>query len=225
MADVLSTYYQWDSRFYAYGHSNGAAMTHHLAVNGAGPSGIAPSASQLIESPKINTLPDGSLYLQTTLPSPLATSAIPIVSFHGDSDDVIPYEGGPLFTWGYTLYPTSTSLDLYAQLNGCSSGVAPTTTSVPAAMDSGITTATKMVYDTCDVTHYKVIGGRHGVANTIDGDAPTKIAVDFFAELEKRGDGDGGDLKEDNVDADGGAVIGSPGVTVLLTVIALIFTT
>ena len=185
--DVLKANFDWEGRFYAYGHSNGAAMANKIAVNGVGFSGIAASASQLIQTPTSSTAPSGSSYLLNSLPNEKATK-IAMLSMHGDADGTIPYDGGDLFDTGYVLMSESESQRNYAILNGCgASADTPVETTVEAVIGSGAaSTAIKRVFVGCDVTSYQVVGGNHDVANSIAGDSLTKIGIDFFAGIESK---------------------------------------
>ncbi|GMH74738.1 hypothetical protein TL16_g06542 [Triparma laevis f. inornata] len=199
MDDILSKYYGWSGSFFGYGHSNGAALVNKLAANGAGFHGLAAAATQLVESPESSNDPVGSNYLYNTIPNPKA-KLVPMLGMHGDSDGTIPYDGGELFGGPYVLYSERDSQDIYAVLNGCTEDQTYTETTVGAVTDSGETsTATKYEYP-CNVVGYKVAGGNHGVAQSIDGKSPTKVAMEFFkdidgvvaSELEETHVGDGG---------------------------------
>ncbi|GMI08645.1 hypothetical protein TrVE_jg11350 [Triparma verrucosa] len=208
--DILKKYFSWDGSFFAYGHSNGAALANKLAANGVGFHGIAAAASQLIQTPESSADPAGSSYLYNTIPNPVA-QLIPMLSLHGDSDGTIPYDGGVLFGGPYVLYSEADSQRIYADLNGCTSDETYSETTVPAVTDSGVTsTATKYTYDACNVVGYKVSGGDHGVANSIDGKAITKVAMEFFKDVD--GVVSSEVLTEDH-SADDGAANGLSGVS------------
>lgn len=202
MDDILSKYYGWRGSFFGCGHSNGAALVNKLAANGVGFHGLATAATQLIKSPESSNDPVGSDYLYNTIPNSSA-KLVPMLSMHGDSDGTIPYDGGELFGGPYVLYSEGESQDIYAELNGCTEDQTYSETTVDAVTDKGVTsTATKYEYP-CDVIGYKVVGGDHGVAQSIDGKSPTKVAIEFF----KNVDGVVASENEDNSvnDGEGGA--------------------
>jgi poly(3-hydroxybutyrate) depolymerase len=184
--DTLRTNYLWDGRYYAYGHSNGAALVNKLVVNGIGLSGATASATQLIKEPAASATPAGSAYLQNALPY-AAAKVVPYLNFHGDADTTVPFDGGELFSTGYILDPWMDSLAEVATLNGCSNPSLPMLTSTLSAVsDSGAATTAKKYWWLCGVIGYKVVGGGHGVAESLGGKDRTTIAFDFWREQQMK---------------------------------------
>jgi hypothetical protein len=112
------------------------------------------------------------------------TQSIGFISFHGDDDKAIPYEGGGAPPGGNAAYilldSNANTNEIWRTQNGCQSS--PTTTSVPTATS----TAQHSVWScpsTFATEHYVVAGGGHAIGE-IDGQKLEKLALDFFATVE-----------------------------------------
>lgn len=175
----------WTGRYYALGHSNGAAMVQLFAVNNAiGFSGAFAAATQLTKEPEALSRPSG----WSTHPSS-STKPIPIMTWHGTQDEYIQYEGGPLLVNdSVVLYSEDESNELWAKNNGCSSGAKKTnSTTVDTPAASGGWVMEVYTFDcptTSPVIHYKVVNGDHMSWESSDG---IPIALQFLDDIEKGG--------------------------------------
>eukprot|EP00941_MAST-03F_sp_MAST-3F-sp1_P000821 g821.t1 len=188
-------HFGWDSRVYAYGHSNGSALTQQLAVNGAiGLSGAATSATQLLQSPTTSG-PGPYNYNQPKKGDGPCTERIAILSLAGGKDSMIPYEGGKLFGSDTNILESvEKSNEMWAAINGCSDITNPTKTTKAACPDSNAAcSATGAEHrewtgcaSTAPIEAWKVIDGGHGVAKTFGSSAKTAsdLVFDFFTKVE-----------------------------------------
>ena len=127
-------------RVYASGYSNGGFMSYALACHHSDRfAAIAPVSATMLGEDNSDCSP---------------SHPMPVISFHGTADSVIPYEGG---SDGYQS--VADVLGYWTAANNISA--APTTTS---ASDDG-TTIERTRYEGGDrgaaVEHYKVIDGEH----------------------------------------------------------------
>lgn len=166
---------------YVAGISNGASMTGGMSCR----STLTVRAMAMVAGP--------NAYPPCTDRPP-----VPLVSFHGTADPLVPYDGGPLFgaspaaqqikpnATKITVKPAEQQLAGWAQRNGCAEG--PTTTPVRGSVS-------EIAYTSCaggaDTVLYRIDGGGHtwpGAISANEGtlgptthdiDA-TAIILDFF---------------------------------------------
>ncbi len=137
-------------RVYVEGVSNGAMMAVRLACSL--PDRIAAVSILFgIYYPPMSTdaFPNPDETCEGALP-------VPIVAFHGTADALVPYGGGEGI-WGVTYGPIETSLAMWAQHNGCTSGPVDTRLSDEARL-----VAYSDCTDGANVQLYVVEGGGHG---------------------------------------------------------------
>lgn len=146
---------------FAYGSSNGAALAQRLASS-AGEDlpfkGIIAVASQMLAEP-LRSGPGVHNHNQPQQGGP----PVCYMGIHGDTDGLIPYEGGALFTnkEHFALLSNDASNQKWADHNGC--GTLPASGSVTTAT-VGAATVTHSVWDcpaAARVEHYRVHGGGH----------------------------------------------------------------
>lgn len=137
-------------RVYAKGASNGAMMAVRLACSLPDRIAAVSTLFGLYYPPMASDdFPNPGETCEGTRP-------VPILAFHGTADPLLPYGGGEGF-WGITYRPIESSLALWAQHNGCTSGPFDVRLSDEARLIS---------YDDCvddaAVQLYVVEGGGHG---------------------------------------------------------------
>ncbi|MCC6791535.1 MAG: polyhydroxybutyrate depolymerase [Thermomicrobiales bacterium] len=128
------------SRVYAAGFSNGSMFTYRLACDLAGRFAAVATVS-------------GTTPIDGCAPA----RPMPIVSFHGTGDTIVPYDGGPVSGGARgAVYPASPDLiAAWAALDGCN----------PTPIVTTDAETTRTAYRGCDagatVTLYTIAGGSH----------------------------------------------------------------
>jgi poly(3-hydroxybutyrate) depolymerase len=177
-------------RVYFFGNSNGAGASQRAASN----SGTAlPIAGIVAQVTPLLGFPAESGPGPMDYNRPHAGSAkVAQLNIMGDSDPLIPYDGGPRFgSDTFFLANVPDSNRTWAEHNGCSSsGSDPTPTRVTATIPAGDpTVAERYALTGCPssypVEYYKVKGGDHGSASELPiGQSTFLFAAKFFKAVE-----------------------------------------
>ena len=170
-------------RRYAYGNSNGAALTNRIGVNGGmNFSGIVTSATQLTASPSTS----GPLPYHYNYPSQgTGTRAIAVLAMHGSADNTIPIGGGPLFGGPFVLATALDSIGVWADAAGCA-GTASVSSFPGSYFASGqvTTSVTQWEYacpDHTPVTYMQIACAGHNGPSTINGTSKWNTVFGFIA--------------------------------------------
>lgn len=108
VADMQARFPIDPKRIYFVGHSNGAFMAQRMACERAG-----------VVAAVISIAGAQNADVSRCVPS----EPVPMVQLHGDADDTIEFDGGSLFG---APYPSAvTTVEGWAQLNGCSGALVP----------------------------------------------------------------------------------------------------
>ena len=145
---------------FAMGFSNGAGMTHKLALETTHFRGIATMASDLVEE----NLVGGAI--------PEETAPVAVMQIHGTDDPMCPYEGGP-GVGGHVFVSVEESAALWAKVNDC-----PEVPEIIETKDGNELTK----YAGCgenEVASYAIIGAGHGIPPNTEGGLPFLI-WEFF---------------------------------------------
>jgi polyhydroxybutyrate depolymerase len=142
LIDKLESEYNIDpTRIYANGLSNGGGMSYLLACE----------LSERIAA--IGTVAGAHLY---PLDKCRPTYTVPMIAFHGDADQIVPYDGGPSRPFDAPFPVIPDWVARYAAQNGCSE----TPVELPAQGD-----VTGIKYTHCnantEVPFYTIHGGGH----------------------------------------------------------------
>ncbi len=129
------------ARIYANGLSNGGGMSHLLACT------LSPRIAAIGTVAGAYVDPPGGC--QPSRP-------VPVISFHGTADPIVPYQGGVVSRTGYRLPVISEWVAGWAQRNACT----PEPKALPAVGE-----VSGLVYASCsqnaEVIFYTVQGGGH----------------------------------------------------------------
>lgn len=179
-------------RIYAMGGSNGAQMVQILAANAGDAlpiSGIAARSGQLLAEPPRSASNPYNWNQPCAGNQPCKGGpAVAQLSFHGDADKSIAYDGGPKFgSKVFTLMSEPASDALWKTQNGCtgklSSTLIPATGKSPSVHD-----ADYFVWGGCPATapveYYKIHGAPHVGGKTVNGTSITNAILDFFCKVE-----------------------------------------
>lgn len=150
MIDFVNANYSIDvERVFSCGMSNGAFMSHRLAME----------LSNRIAA--IGAVA-GTMGLETASLFPPA-NPVPLIEFHGTNDNYVPYNGGAVVITRGEALPVEEVVNMYAGYNGCDA--TPVKTVVPNTNKLDLCTAERYDYTNCDngneVVFYKIIRGGH----------------------------------------------------------------
>lgn len=181
-------------RVYAYGASNGAQMVQILAANAGDAlpfAGIATLSGQLLAAPPRSASNPYNWNQPCAGIQPCKGGpAVAQVSFHGDADTSIQYDGGSKFGSDvFFLLSEPDSDALWKTQNGCTGKLS--STSIPAVNKHNASThkADYFVWGGCPSTapveYYKVPGGTHCLPGvSLNGQNVIPLALDFFCKVE-----------------------------------------
>ena len=168
LIDSLSLLYNIDAnRVYATGMSNGGFMSFLLACQlGDKIAAVAPVAGSMTPETYDECSPNHS---------------VPILQFHGTSDDVVSYDGE---LWSK---PVQDALDYWVDYNNCYP--LPTITQLPDIDPNDGSTVEHIVYPSGDngvkTEHFKIIGGGHTWPGSAFGGSGTNYDINASVEIWK----------------------------------------
>jgi len=168
LIDSLSALYNIDeTRVYATGMSNGGFMSFLLACQlGDKIAAVAPVAGSMTPETYDECTPEHSM---------------PILQFHGTTDNVVPYDGA---IW---TKPVQDAIDYWVDYNNCYP--LPTTIQIPDSDPNDGSTVEHIIYPTGDngvsTEHFKIYGGGHTWPGSAFGGSGTNYDIDASAEIWK----------------------------------------
>jgi len=168
LIDSLSALYNIDTdRVYATGMSNGGFMSFLLACQlGDKIAAVAPVAGSMTPETYDECSPIHSM---------------PILQFHGTTDNVVPYDGA---IW---TRPVQDAIDYWVDYNNCYP--LPTTIQIPDTDPNDGSTVEHIIYPTGDngvsTEHFKIYGGGHTWPGSAFGGSGTNYDINASAEIWK----------------------------------------
>ncbi len=164
MIEDLATVVNVDERrIYATGMSNGAIMSYRLACE------LSDTIAAI-----------GPVAATQNITACEPERPVPVIHFHGDSDQHAPYEGGvgPESLVGIDFASVEETIDFWVEHNGCAPEPEVETSGAPDQPDSVIHARYTHCDQQADVELYTVIGGLHawpgGASGWQGGDEPTQ---------------------------------------------------
>ena len=159
--DQLKGYSNLDfNRVFATGTSNGAGLSHYLALHTDFFKAIAPIATALTQ---------GNTPGETTAP-------VSVLQIHGNQDNTCPYNGGESPT-GHTFLAAEDSAAAWAMHNGCELEMNEETTP-----DGNIRIEFQGCANNTRVIHYGITDAGHGIPGYTEGGL-FGIVADFFESI------------------------------------------
>ncbi len=168
LIDSLSALYNIDTdRVYSTGMSNGGFMSFLLACQlGDKIAAVAPVAGSMTPETYDECSP---------------SHPVPILQFHGTTDNVVPYDGA---IWSE---PVQDALDYWVGYNDCYP--LPTTIAIPDIDPNDGSTVEHIIYPSGDngvnTEHFKIYGGGHTWPGSAFGGSGTNYDIDASVEIWK----------------------------------------
>lgn len=150
-----------DKRVYATGFSNGAMMSYRLAC-------------ELTDRFAAIAAVSGTIAIDACVPS----REMPVLHFHGTSDNVVPYDGG----FPSNVSPVDDTIATFVSLNACAATSTPTLTEGAASCEAWCADSARVELCTLDGGGHQWPGGTQnpgGGQVNMDVDASAMI-LDFF---------------------------------------------
>lgn len=150
MIDFLKSTYSVDAeRVFSCGMSNGAFMSHRIAI-------------ELSDRIAAVACVAGTMGPDLAAKFP-PINQMPVLIMHGTNDRYVPYDGGAVVVTRGEAIPVETAVDMYSGYNACD--LTPVKTNLPNTNKLDLSTVELYTYVNCDnqadVLFYKIVGGGH----------------------------------------------------------------
>ncbi len=150
MIDFVKTNYSIDvEKVFSCGMSNGAFMSHRLAVDLSDRIAAIGAVAGTMGNATFTRFPP--------------QHPMPLIEFHGTSDTYVPYNGGAVVVTRGEARGVEEVVNSYAGFDGCD--VTPVKTDIPNINKLDLSTVEKYTYTNCDnnadVVFFKIIRGGH----------------------------------------------------------------